>query len=180
MSIVTKTGDEGTTALLYNRRVSKCHPRVVASGEIDELNAALGLARANATEEIMRDRIFAIQQELISLMGEIATLPEDADRYAREGFPRVNPAMTARLEEHVRQIEPTLGLLKGWATPGKNPLAAALDLARTVCRRAERAVCALKEGNEPLNPQIIVYLNRLSDLLWLWARKAEQASTKPA
>lgn len=173
MSIVTKKGDHGTTALLYNRRVSKCHPRVVASGEVDELNTALGVARANATDETLRQRIFAIQQELISLMGEIATLPEDEDRYEKDGFPRVNAAMTARLEDHVKEIEPTLGPLKGWATPGANPLAAALDLARTVCRRAERAVCALQEGQGALNPEIIVYLNRLSDLLWLWARKAE-------
>jgi len=178
MSIVTKTGDQGTTALLYNRRVSKCHPRVVASGEIDELNAALGLARANAPDEILRGGIFAIQQELISLMGEISTLPADAERYIKDGFARVSVEMTARLEQHVREVEPAIGALKGWATPGANPLAGALDLARTVCRRAERSVCALKEGGEPLNLEIIVYLNRLSDLLWLWARRAEQGGQK--
>jgi cob(I)alamin adenosyltransferase len=172
-SIVTKTGDQGATALLYNRRVSKCHPRVVASGEIDELNAALGAARTNASDEVLRGRIFAIQQELISLMGEIATLPEDTDRYVKDGFARVSGAMTCRLEEHVKEVESMIGPLKGWATPGANPLAAALDIARTVCRRAERAVCALKEAGEPLNEEIIIYLNRLSDLLWLWARRAE-------
>jgi cob(I)alamin adenosyltransferase len=175
MSIVTKTGDEGTTALLYNRRVSKCHQRVVASGEIDELNAALGVARANAIDEILRQRILAIQQELISLMGEISTLPQDAERYVKDGFARVSEAMAARLEEYVHEIEPTLGPFKGWAIPGANRSAAALDLSRTVCRRAERAVCALKEANEPVNAEIIVYLTRLSDLLWLWARKAESS-----
>src|SRR5436190_5948195 len=167
MSIVTKTGDQGTTALLFNRRVSKCHPRVLASGDIDELNATLGVARAHISDKVFNERISVIQQELIALMGEIATLPEDAERYLRDGFARVSPAMTARLEDHVREVEPRLGRLKGWAIPGANPLAAALDLARTVCRRAERSVCALHEGNKLLNPGIIVYLNRLSDLLWL-------------
>jgi cob(I)alamin adenosyltransferase len=174
MSIVTKTGDQGTTALLYNRRVSKCHPRVIASGELDELNAALGLARANASDDVLCSRILAIQQELISLMGEISTLPEDAERYVKDGFGRVSEEMIGRLEEHVREVEPTIGPLKDWAIPGENVVAAALDLARTVCRRAERSVCALKEGGESLNLQIVIYLNRLSDLLWLWARKAEQ------
>ena len=174
MSIITKTGDQGTTALLYNRRVSKCHPRVVASGDIDELNASLGLVRTTSTDEELRAQILAIQQELISLMGEIATLPEDTARYLKDGFPRVTSAMTARLEGHAKQLEAEKVVGKGWATPGANAIAAALDLARTVCRRAERSVCALKEGNEFLNPEILVYLNRLSDLLWLWARKAEQ------
>jgi|ERR1041385_4586665 cob(I)alamin adenosyltransferase len=174
MSIVTKGGDQGTTALLYNRRVSKSHPRVATSGEIDELNACLGVARAAILDEEMRNRIYAIQKELISLMGEIATLPEDAQRYSKDGYPRVTPAMSARLEEHVRELEAQKLSYQGWATPGANPAAAALDVARTVCRRAERGVCALKESGEPINPEIIVYLNRLSDLLWLWARKAEQ------
>ena len=175
MSIVTKTGDAGTTGLMYNRRVSKCHPRVVASGDIDELNAGLGSVRATSSDERLRSQIFAIQQELISLMGEIATLPEDSARYVKDGFPQVTAAMTARLEKEAREIETQVVLGKGWATPGANPTSAALDLARTVCRRAERSVCALKEANEPLNPEIIIYLNRLSDLLWLWARKVEQA-----
>src|SRR5690348_8841921 len=112
MSIVTKTGDQGTTALLYNRRVSKIHPRVIASGEIDELNAALGMARSNATDEQLRQRILAIQQELISLMGEIATLPADAERYLKDGFPCVKPGMTSRLEGYVKEIEANLGPLK--------------------------------------------------------------------
>ena len=84
--------------------------------------------------------------------------------------------MTDRLETHVKEIEAQKISYQGWATPGANPSSAALDVARTVCRRAERAVCALKEVNEPINPEIIIYLNRLSDLLWLWARWAEQPS----
>ena len=176
MSIVTKTGDHGTTGLMYKHRVSKCHPRVEASGAIDELNAALGWARASARDDPLREKIFAIQKELVSIMGEIATLPEDAERYVKDGYPRVVPAMTDRLETHVKEIEAKKISYQGWATPGANPSSAALDVARTVCRRAERAVCALKEVNEPINPEIIIYLNRLSDLLWLWARWAERPS----
>jgi cob(I)alamin adenosyltransferase len=173
MSIVTKTGDHGTTGLMYNHRVPKCHPRVEASGGIDELNTALGVARAAAADEKLRENLCAIQKELISVMGEIATLPEDAERYAKDGYPLVVPVMTARLENLVKEIEVQKISYQGWATPGANPRAAALDMARAICRRAERGVCALKEAGEPVNPEIIVYLNRLSDLLWLWARWSE-------
>src|SRR4051812_4927521 len=127
MSIVTKGGDQGTTALLYNRRVSKTHPRVAASGEIDELNACLGVARAAIRDEEMTGRILIIQKELISLMGEIATLPEDVQRYAKDGYSQVTSAMSARLEEHVRELEVRKISYQGWATPGANPPAAALD-----------------------------------------------------
>jgi cob(I)alamin adenosyltransferase len=174
MSIVTKTGDHGTTGLMYHHRVPKTHPRVEACGGIDELNAALGVARAAATDEGLREHLCAIQKELASLMGEIATLPEDAERYARDGFPLVKSDMSARLERLVREVEARKVSYQGWATPGANPRAAALDMARTICRRAERGVCALKEARELLNPEIVVYLNRLSDLLWLWARWSEQ------
>lgn len=179
MSIVTKTGDQGTTALMYNRRVAKSHPRVEASGAIDELNAALGVARATLSPGELADRILTIQKELISLMGEIATLPEDGDRYSKDGYSRVEPEMTLRLEQHVKEVEARKLTFKGWAIPGANPTAAALDLARTICRRAERTVCALKEASEPLNPEIVIYLNRLSDLLWLWAREAELKIPNP-
>jgi cob(I)alamin adenosyltransferase len=177
MSIVTKKGDEGTTGLMYNRRVSKCHLRVEASGAIDELNAALGLARTSGMEEGLNESLCTIQKELVSIMGEIATLPEDADRYVKDGYARVVPEMTARLEAHVNEVESQKISFHGWATPGANRPSAALDMARTICRRAERAACNLKDSNEPLNPEILRYLNRLSDLLWLWARKQEGPPT---
>src|SRR5436853_2435323 len=87
MSIVTKTGDKGTTGLMYNRRVSKCHPRVEAYGSVDELNAALGLARATASHDFIKDRLLTIQNDLVVLMGELATAAEDLPRYARDGYP---------------------------------------------------------------------------------------------
>ena len=174
MSIVTKTGDQGTTALMYNRRVAKNHPRVEAYGTVDELNAALGLARATTSQDFARGCLASVQQDLITLMGELATSTEDLARYVKDGYVLVRPEMTARLENVVAQIEAQNVKFSGWAVPGGNISAAALDVARTVCRRAERCVCALHQKDQPQNPEIIVYLNRLSDLLWLLARWEEQ------
>lgn len=179
MSIVTKTGDCGTTALMYNRRVSKSHPRVEAYGTVDELNAALGLGRALAGDPFLRRQLEAIQRDLVKLMGELATAPEDLQRYVRDGFPRVTPSTTAALETAVQELEAAQGQFRGWAMPGANAGAAALDLARTICRRAERGVCALHQSGQLQNAEILVYLNRLSDLLWLLARRAENAGQAP-
>jgi cob(I)alamin adenosyltransferase len=173
MSIVTKSGDRGTTALMYNRRVSKCHPRVETYGAVDELNAAIGLARATAETDYVREHLAAIQKDLVVLMGELATAVEDLPRYVKDGYALVTPAMTAGLEQLVRQIEAANLPAKGWATPGANAVSAALDLARTVCRRAERRACALHEAAQLNNTEILIYLNRLSDLLWLFARWVE-------
>ncbi len=173
MSIVTKTGDSGTTGLMYGRRVPKNHPRVEACGAIDELNAALGLARATATEKFVGENLFWIQKSLVDVMGEVGVLTEDLPRYAKDGYALVTPAMTAKLEELVKEIESQNVSFKGWATPGETKNSAALDVARTICRRAERRVCDLSEADELKNAEIIIYLNRLSDLLWLFARWAE-------
>jgi len=173
MSIATKTGDLGTTALMYGRRVPKNHPRVEANGAVDELNAALGLARATAEHEFVRENLFAIQKDLVTLMGELCVLSEDLPRYFKEGFAPFTPALTTKLDALVKEIESQNISFKGWATPGGTKNAAALDVARTVCRRAERRVCDLKDSNQLTNGEIIVYLNRLSDLLWLFARWVE-------
>src|SRR5262245_35085673 len=118
MSIATKTGDNGTTGLMYNRRVPKSHPRVQACGSIDELNAALGMARATATHDFVRTPLFAIQKDLVVLMGEVATVPEDLSRYVSDGFQLVTPAMTEKLDALVREIERQKVSFQGWATPG--------------------------------------------------------------
>lgn len=175
MSIVTKTGDRGQTALMYNRRVSKCHPRVEAYGAVDELNAALGLARATAKQDFIRDNLLAIQKDLVVLMGELATAAEDLPRYLKDGFSQVSPTMTGKLDEAVKKIEAEVESFRGWAMPGATVGSAALDVARTVCRRAERSACALQEAGQLNNPEIVVFLNRLSDLLWLMARREERA-----
>jgi cob(I)alamin adenosyltransferase len=167
---------------MYNRRVSKSHIRIEACGSIDELNAAIGWARASAEQDFVRSNLLAIQEDLIILMGEVATLVEDLPRYAKDGFKLVTPEMTAKLDQLVQQIESRHVSFKGWATPGATMSAAALDVARTTGRRAERRVCALREAGELPNGEILVYLNRLSDTLWLLARWVEtevEAAAKP-
>ncbi len=173
MSIATRTGDAGMTGLMYNRRVSKCHPRVDAYGSVDELNAALGMVRASSAEDFVRVNILAVQKDLVTLMGELATGVDDLPRYQKDGFEPVTQAMTAKLDLLVQEIEAQQISFKGWATPGATLNSAALDVARTTCRRAERRVCALHETGQLNNPEIIIYLNRLSDTLWLMARWVE-------
>jgi len=173
MSIATRTGDDGTTALMYKRRVPKTHPRVEAYGSIDELNTALGLARAHAGDEWLGRELLLIQQQLVIVMGELATAHEDLERYSRDGYTLVTPALTEKLDALVSHLESQSISFKGWATPGATLASAALDVARTTCRRAERRVCALHGLGEAANPQITIYLNRLADVLWLMARWAE-------
>ena len=180
MSIATRTGDGGTTGLMYNRRVAKDHPRVEAYGCVDELNAALGLARAMAPGNGLGARLLDIQHDLITLMGELATAVEDLTRYVADGFKLVTAGLTTRLDQLVAELEARGVAPRGWAMPGDTPLAAALDLARTVCRRAERRVCALQDADQLRNDEIIVYLNRLADVLWLMARAASvNPSSRP-
>jgi cob(I)alamin adenosyltransferase len=179
MSIATKTGDEGETSLMYGRRVPKTDPRVDAYGCVDELNSALGLARASAQDSFTADQILAVQKELVLVMGELATASEDMDRYLKGGFQPTTAAMTDRLTAVVDDLEKNrLGEFKDWAIPGKTMNAAALDLARTTCRRAERRVAALMTADPKFNREILRYLNRLSDLCWLLARHAEQLPQK--
>lgn len=158
---------------MYNRRLPKNHPRVEAYGTVDELNAALGMARATADADFVRNHLLATQRDLVILMGELATHPDDEERFERDGFKRVTMDMTRRLDGGVKEIEARAITFDGWATPGATVNAAALDVARTVCRRAERRVVALFEAAGIGNPEIVVYLNRLADFLWLLARHAE-------
>ncbi len=174
MSIATKTGDNGTTALMFGKRVPKTHIRVEAYGTVDELNAVLGLARASPIEPFIAEALFSIQKDLVILMGELAVAPEDRERYEKAGYGFVQVAMVDRLTALVDDLEQNHKIsFKHWATPGATPSAAALDLARTVCRRAERRVVEITEKGEAINPEIVRYLNRLSDLCWLYARFIE-------
>ena len=173
MSIATKTGDGGTTGLMYGHRVPKNHPRVEACGTIDELNAALGLARATATEKFVSENLFWIQKSLVDVMGEVGVLTEDLPRYAKGGFTLVTPALTAKLDALVEEIEAQNVSFKGWATPGATIHSATLDVARSTCRRAERRVFDLQAAGELKNPEVLIFMNRLSDLLWLFARWSE-------
>jgi cob(I)alamin adenosyltransferase len=158
---------------MYNRRVRKTDRRVEAYGSVDELNAALGLARASSEDAFVRDNLLRTQSELVTVMGELATLPEDLERYKKDGFKVVLPEMAGPLEQLIKEIEAQKISFKGWATPGGTPNSAALDMARTICRRAERQVWGLMEAGEIVNEAIPIFLNRLSDLLWLMARWVE-------
>ncbi|HEY5892325.1 MAG TPA: cob(I)yrinic acid a,c-diamide adenosyltransferase [Chthoniobacterales bacterium] len=179
MSIATKTGDKGTTSLMYGRRVSKIHPRVEACGTVDELNSALGLARASAPGQQIADTIFSIQKELVTLMGELATDPADRERFEKDGFGSVTNVMVDAITAIIDDLEKNRKItFKHWATPGYNTASATLDFARTVCRRAERRVVELSDTGTMVNPEIIRYLNRLSDLCWLYARWVETESEK--
>ena len=174
MSIATKTGDAGQTALMYGRRVPKMDRRVEAYGTVDELSAALGLVRATTKAELIQKTVLSIQRELVVLMGELAVADEDRERYQRDGYHIVTAPMVDRLTAVVDDLEQNHNItFKHWATPGHTLDAAALDVARTTCRRAERLVVGLGDSAQYVNPETIRYLNRLSDVLWLFARYAE-------
>ena len=179
MSIATKTGDAGETSLMYGRRVPKTDPRVDAYGCVDELNAALGMARVTALDSFTQEQLLSVQKELILLMGELATAKEDLARYVKDGYQLTTAAMVDRLTGLIDELEKDKLLhYKGWAIPGSTAISAALDIARTTCRRAERRVAVLGEQEGNLNPEILRYLNRLSDLCWLLARYAEHAKDR--
>ena len=179
MSIVTKTGDKGETSLMYGRRVSKADPHVDAYGCIDELTAALGLARSICSEKFVSEQIFAVQKELIIVMGELATTPQDRERYLKDGFHVTTAAMVNRITAVIVELEKDRSLYpKDWVIPGGTAVSAALDFARTTCRRAERHVAAQVADEQSFNPEILRYLNRLSDLCWILARYAEK-NVKP-
>jgi cob(I)alamin adenosyltransferase len=174
MSIATKTGDDGSTGLMFNRRVSKTDARVAANGACDELNAAIGMARAWNDDPFVTERLFEIQKELVILMGELGVAHEDRERYRAQGFHFVEPAMVERLTGLIDDLEKNHKIsYKHWATPGATKASSTLDLARVACRRAERAVCEMREKGFPVTDHVIRYLNRLSDLNWLYARYVE-------
>jgi cob(I)alamin adenosyltransferase len=168
MSIATKRGDGGQTGLAGGIRVSKASLRVETYGTVDELNSLLGLARSHCEDESLRERTKLIQRELFRIGSGLATPPESSKPQVA-----VTEEMVEGLTTQVHEIEATPGLLSDWSLPGEHPTGAAYDVARTVCRRAERCVVRLMESGEAVNPNTLAYLNRLSDLLWLFARKLE-------
>ncbi len=175
MSIVTKTGDKGETSLMYGRRLSKADPRVEAYGSVDELTAALGIARSIAFDHFLSDQILAAQRDLIIVMGELATAAADRERYIKDGFHLTTTEMVDRITSVVFNLEKDKSLYpKDWVVPGATPVSAALDFARTTCRRAERHITAVVAEEKHFNLEILRYLNRLSDLCWILARYAEK------
>lgn len=170
MKIYTKTGDAGETGLFGGGRVSKDHPRTSAYGDVDELNSVVGVARATAPAELFDELLDGVQRDLFSIGGRLAT-PEPekvAKAIAKAVLP---PERAESFEQVMDDAERELPPLRAFVLPGGTPKAAALHHARTVCRRAERSVVRLARAEEA-PPEILVYLNRLSDLLFTLARLA--------
>ena len=172
MSIITGRGDQGQTDLLFGKRIAKTALRMEALGAVDELNAALGMARALERDEAMVALIDGVQERLVGLMGQLACLNEDAGRYGKAGFAELRPEDLAWVEGCAREHEARGIRFTGWARPGAEGSAAraAMDVARAVARRAERRVWELHESGEDVPEVVRLFFNRLSDFLWILAR----------
>ncbi|MEO1040697.1 MAG: cob(I)yrinic acid a,c-diamide adenosyltransferase [Pseudomonadota bacterium] len=171
--IYTRTGDEGTTGIvsLDQRRLSKNHPRIVAIGDVDELNASIGLALSHDLGDTLRGQLLAVQNDLFDLGADLAT-PETL-----QGELRLDPVRITRLEEAIDGVNDDLPPLESFILPSGPGGTSALHMARAICRRAERSVWALKELEGPegnVSPPVPLYLNRLSDFLFVVARKVSR------
>jgi cob(I)alamin adenosyltransferase len=167
-SISTMRGDGGETSLAGGVRVSKGSARVETYGTIDELNATIGMARSICDDKEMAAFAKSIQQDLFKIGSSLATPAESPKPQIV-----IDDAMAARLTGEVHRLEAFEGMLSDWSIPGEHPAASAFDVARTVCRRAERAMVRLQESGATIQPAMLAYVNRLSDLLWLFGRKLE-------
>jgi cob(I)alamin adenosyltransferase len=175
VKIYTKTGDEGRTRLLFGGQVSKTDPRAVAYGTVDEAISAMGLARALSRDEWARARLFEAQRDLFTVAAELATDPEHYPKFT-EMFKPVTPEMTSRLERAIDEIDAQMKLPRAFIIPGGSPASAAMDVARTVVRRAEREIVALDEAGRLANREILKLINRCSDLLFMLARFEDRES----
>jgi cob(I)alamin adenosyltransferase len=175
VKIYTKTGDEGDTSLFDNTRVRKSDARVDAYGEVDELNACLGLVRAAGVDAEIAAAIESLQKDLFALGARLADPSvKIASRVVKAA---ITGADVERLEQTIDRLEANVPPLRRFILPGGSPAGAALHLARTVCRRAERRVVALRA--DEVEPILVVYLNRLSDLLFVMARAVNHRSGAP-
>jgi cob(I)alamin adenosyltransferase len=167
MKLYTKTGDDGTTGLFGGGRVPKASPRVAAYGTVDETNAAIGVARATQLHDAIDDVLAAVQIDLFTVGAELACVP---GREEKLGMALIGPADIERLEQAIDAADAACPPLRSFVLPGGSPQAAALHVARTVCRRAEREVLAIDDAQP--RREVVVYLNRLSDLLFALARQS--------
>ena len=171
MKIYTRTGDEGTTGLFGGGRVSKTHPRVEAYGDVDELNAAIGLARAIEPMPRIDEVLVPLQRDLFAIGALLATPDHDKMKRQLEKA-SIDERRVTEMEHAIYDGDRELEPLKAFIIPGGSAKAAALHVARTVCRRAERRVIAL--ADEAIPPIVVIYLNRMSDLLFTLARVANR------
>ncbi|MHB1527163.1 MAG: cob(I)yrinic acid a,c-diamide adenosyltransferase [Candidatus Dormibacteria bacterium] len=176
MSIVTKGGDRGETSLLYGGRVSKDDLHTEAYGALDEAISAMGLARSLCVHPEVVSALLELQRECFTAGSELATASTDRPKLLKH-FPALGAEAADRLEASVHALEQTVGLPPGFILPGGTPGAAAVDLARTLVRRAERRAVALMRAGELANQEVVRYLNRLSDLLFMLARQEEAGNT---
>jgi len=167
MHIYTKFGDSGETALLSGKKVSKAHARVEAYGSVDELNAFLGLIIAFADEEHVKKPLMDAQKDLFSIGAQLSAAS------CSSKIPKLKPARISELEKAIDKIEEELPALHHFILPGGSKTASLIHLARTVCRRTERKVVALSQ-QEKIDNGIIIYLNRLGDLLFMMARQVNR------
>jgi len=167
-SISTMRGDAGETSLAGGVRVSKGSMRVETYGTIDELNSSLGFARSICEDADVAALTKSIQQDLFKIGSSLATPAESPKPQII-----IDQALVDRLTEEVHKIEAIEGILADWSIPGEHRTAAAYDVSRTICRRAERALVRLQESGAAVQPTILAYVNRLSDLVWLFSRKLE-------
>ena len=174
MKIYTKTGDTGETGLYGGTRVPKDTMRVEACGTVDELNACIGLVRSQIQDEKLDEILHRIQNELFDIGADLATL----DTHPKAASLRIPPALTTALEKEIDRFEDQLPPLKNFILPGGSTGGAAIHLARTVARRAERCVVSLAKG-ETVNSAVLIYLNRLSDLLFVLARTVNHRLDEP-
>lgn len=175
MSIATMRGDGGQTGLSGGIRVSKASARVEAFGTLDEVISSIGFARAICSNAEICAAAKRIQKELFKVASAISTPAESP-----KGIPVIDDGMVDALTAHVHAIEAMPGVLNDWSLPGEDPVSAAFDVARTVCRRAERLAVGLMENGLAVQPNVLRYLNRLSDLLWLFGRQIEKEAGKDA
>jgi cob(I)alamin adenosyltransferase len=167
LKIYTKTGDAGQTGLVGGQRIAKHHPRMDAIGDVDELNAAIGLCATGAEGAPFADLLINIQNWLFDLGAELATPSES--RFDQQ---RIGPEASARLEQSIDEQNERLEPLRNFILPGGTDLAARLHLARSICRRAERSVLALHAEDSAVRDDARIFLNRLSDWLFVCARTA--------
>lgn len=177
--IYTKTGDDGTTGLLFGGRVSKADPVPEACGSVDEAVALLGSARALARHERLGGELLQIQRELFVVGADLATNPAERAKL-RPGVSLVTSEMVERVEARIDRLVASHPLPESFVVPGANPVSAALDVARSVVRRAERRTVELRERGAEVNEAAIRYLNRLSDLLFVLARVEAGESEPPS
>lgn len=169
--IYTKTGDDGTTGLLYGGRISKADPATEAYGTTDEAVAVLGLARALTEDPALSDRLLSLQRQLFIVGADLATNPAERGKL-QPGVSLVTDEDVDGLEMLIDELVTAHPLPNAFVVPGVNPVSACLDVARSVVRRAERRVVELREGGADVNDAVVRYLNRLSDLLFVLARVA--------